>query len=64
MAEITKPLDQERLLLTLEQLQITLEQLHVKIEEIIQINFVRYGLLENRVKELEQHQAQLSDRAS
>ncbi|MEH1790332.1 MAG: hypothetical protein V7L23_33405 [Nostoc sp.] len=53
MTEITKPLDQERLLLTLEQLQQTLEQLHIKMEEMIQINLIRYSLLEERIKRLE-----------
>ncbi|MEH1786352.1 MAG: hypothetical protein V7L23_12395 [Nostoc sp.] len=53
MAEVTKPLDQERLLLTLEQLQITLDELHIKVEQIIQINLVQYSLLEERIKKLE-----------
>ena len=64
MAEISKPLDQERLLLTLEQLQLTLDELHIKVEQIIQINLVRYGLLEDRVKELERQQVELSSRTS
>ncbi|MEH1824454.1 MAG: hypothetical protein V7L22_03645 [Nostoc sp.] len=61
MAEISKPLDQERLLLTLEQLQITLDQLHIKLEQIVQINLVRYSFLEERIKKLESWQ---SDRTS
>ncbi|MEH1829540.1 MAG: hypothetical protein V7L22_30090 [Nostoc sp.] len=64
MIQSTKPLDQERLLLTLEQLQITLEQLHIKMEQIIQINLVRYSLLEERIKKLEYWQSELSDRTS
>ncbi|MBN3957512.1 hypothetical protein [Nostoc sp. NMS8] len=62
MTEINKPLDQERLLLTLEQLQITLEQLQIKMEQIIQINLIRYDLLEKRVKELERLQTESSSR--
>ncbi|MEH2113536.1 hypothetical protein [Nostoc sp.] len=53
MSEITKPLDQERLLLTLEQLQITLDELHIKVEQVIQVNLVRHSLLEERIKKLE-----------
>jgi hypothetical protein len=51
-------LDQERLLLIL-------EQLHVNMNEIIQINLIRYALLEERIKRLELSLPELGcDRAS
>jgi hypothetical protein len=48
-----EPLDQEKLLLIL-------NEVHVKMDEIIQINLIKYALLEERVKRLEQ--SQLGDR--
>jgi hypothetical protein len=49
----SEPLDQERLLLILNEVQ-------TKMNEIIQINLIKYALLEERVKRLEQSECDRS----
>ena len=51
MDEITKPLDQEKLLEIL-------NALNTKMSEMIQVNGVRHTLLEKRIQELEQFQSE------
>jgi hypothetical protein len=49
MSDIGEPLDQEKLLLMQ-------DQQHVKMDEIIQVNLIKYGLMEERLNQLEQFQ--------